>query len=230
MTNAVFDSQNLAPHLVMARRLTRLVKLQASNSALCECRNDAGILGDGFASVKAVLPITRFDTVDDVERIANLLELAPGDGPANVRDEMPGIFYELALNAVQHAQSGMGCYAVAMYGTDVSQGIVYAVGVADCGIGIPASLRGNPDFAAIANDAEVIVHATELHVTGTGEVERGLGLDHVMGVMQSFGGNCVIIAGGGYMNVTNGSEIAKGTLDYVPGTVVVATIHVPAGG
>ena len=51
-----------------------------------------------------------------------------------------------------------------------------------------------------------------------------------MGVMQSFGGNCVIIAGGGYMNVTNGSEIANGTLDYVPGTVVVATIQVPAGG
>jgi signal transduction histidine kinase len=231
ITNTIFGPHDLTPHLVMANKLSRLVWLKASDSALYEFRSDGSALGDGYNVATQILPITRFGSIDDVERLANDVELMPAVGPANVRDEMPGIFYELALNAVQHSQSAVGYYVILELSTDVAGEIVYAIGVADCGIGIPASLRENPDFEDILNDADAIARATELNVTGTGEAERGLGLDHIMNVVQRFGGNCVIISGGGYLNVTNGLEIVKGNLnsaDRIPGTVVVVTLSVPA--
>ena len=71
----------------MANRLSRLVWLQASDSALDEFRSDASALGDGSNVATQILPITRFGSIDDVERLANDVELMPAVGPANVRDE-----------------------------------------------------------------------------------------------------------------------------------------------
>lgn len=176
-----------------------------------------------------VLPIKRFDSIDDIERLANDIELRRAIGPSNVWNEMPGIFYELALNAVQHSQSAAGCYVVLEYAEIAPSRIIYVVGVVDNGIGIPASLRKNPDFAHIMSDAEAIAHATELNVTGTGEPERGLGLDHIMQVVKTFRGNFVLISGMGYLNIVNGLMINKENVNpthCLPGTVAVVTLSV----
>ena len=71
----------------MANRLSRLVWLRASDSVLDEFRSDASALGDGSNVATQILPITRFGSIDDVERLANDVELMPAVGPANVRDE-----------------------------------------------------------------------------------------------------------------------------------------------
>ncbi len=207
-------------HRETLRRLSWLVAQQDKDSLV-------GLVGDIDTGIP---PITRFESVDDVERIANNLELASGTGLTATLVEMVGVFYELALNAVEHSQWAAG-YHVIRAGSSTVGGVEHTVGIADCGIGIPASLRRNPAFADVLNDADAIALATELHVTGTGEAHRGIGLDHVMGVVKSLGGNLTIVSAGGSLEVETGGGIIKGSLegsDRVAGTVAVVTISVPA--
>ena len=188
----------------------------------------SGVTWDAVV-VTQELPITRFDSIDDIERLANIMEISRVTGPSNVWSEMPGIFYELALNAVQHSMSAAGCYAILAYATVAPTGIVYAVGVADGGIGIPASLRRNLGLLHKTSDAESIAYATELHVTGTGEQERGVGLDHIMQVVKRNSGNFVLISAMGYVNIVNGLMVNKedvSSTDSLPGTVTVVTLSV----
>ena len=208
-------------HGETVQRLSQLVARQAVDLG-------AG-LADNFDA--GIPPITRFQSVDDVERITNNLELASGSGMTAALVEMAGVFYELALNAVEHSQWAAGYYVTRDGIGDVTDNVEHTVGIADCGIGIPASLRRNPDFADVLNDADAIALATELHITGTGEAHRGIGLDHVMGVVKSFGGNLTIVSAGGSFEIATGTEIVKRNLhdqERLAGTVVVVTISVPA--
>ncbi|MXZ91246.1 MAG: hypothetical protein F4Z05_07190 [Chloroflexi bacterium] len=188
---------------------------------------DAGVAGDFDAGIP---PITRFQSVDDVEQIANNLELASGLGLTGPLVEMVGVFYELALNAVEHSQWAGGYY-VTRADNNIVGSVEHTVGIADCGIGIPASLRRNSAFADVLNDPDAIALATDLHVTGTGEAHRGIGLDHVMNVVKSLSGSLTIISAGGSLNVEPGGAIMKGNLEgseRLAGTVAVVTISVPA--
>lgn len=228
MSNALY-SDALLPHLKAAQRLTQLVALRNSSDALPDLSGEVGLLGNEFGAVTPVLPLTRFGSVNDVERLANDLELAASSGSIRTHVEMCGVFYELALNAVQHSESAIGCYAIVEQGVDADGRILHLLGVADCGIGIRATLIRNPDFAYIDNDADAIVMASELHVTGTGDSSRGLGLDHVMNVVRTWQCNFVIISGSGYLNVQNGEVSMQGNLNAdasVSGTVAVMTLSV----
>ena len=134
------------------------------------------------------------------------------------------------MNAVEHSQWAAGYYVIRA-GSSVVGGIEHTVGIADCGIGIPASLRRNPAYADVLNDADAIALATELHVTGTGETHRGIGLDHVLSVVKSLNGNLTVNSAGGSLEVVTDAGIIKGSLegsDRVAGTVAVVTISVPA--
>ena len=225
--NYLLNSTNRTPHLIVAHKLSQLVSFLATDSLQHGISNESNVIDGAFGVVTEVLPITRFDSIDDIERLANVIELTRAIGPSNVWNEMPGIFYELALNAVQHSQSVAGCYVVLEYATVAPSGILYAVGVADNGIGIPTSLRQNPDLTHILSDAEAIAHATELHVTSTGEPQRGLGLDHIMQVVKRFRGNFVLISGVGYVNIVNGLMINRenvSSTDCLLGTVAVVTL------
>ena len=197
-------------------RLSRLVTRQAAD------------FGGDYDS--GIPQVTQFRSIDDVERIANDLELSAGADMTATRVEMAGVFYELALNAVEHSQWAVGYYVIRVGSGSIIDSVEHTVGIADCGIGIPDSLRRNPEFADVLNDADAITLATELHVTGTGESHRGVGLDHVMNVVKSFGGSLTIISAGGSLAIVDGAAICKGSLegiDRLAGTVVVATISVP---
>lgn len=222
-------SDDLLPHLKAAQRLTKLVALRNSSDALPGLSDESGLLGDEFGAVTQALPLTRFASVNDVERLANDLELSASSGSIRTHVEMCGVFYELALNAVQHSESAVGCYAIVEQGVDADGLILHLLGVADFGIGIRATLIRNPDFAYIDNDADAIVMAAELHVTGTGDSNRGLGLDHVMNVVRTWQCNFVIISGSGYLNILNGEVSMQGNLNAdasVSGTVAVMTLPV----
>ena len=222
---------DLALHLGMAQKLSHFVSTGGDANALVDLNYELDTLWLGrYNVVERVLPVTKFHSEGDVERIANNLELAPAIGPSNVQYEMSGIFYELALNAVQHSQSAVGEYAILQYATSSDGEFVYAVGIADCGMGIRASLRQNPNFADVRSDAHAISLATELHVTGTSDTRRGLGLDHVVNVAKSFAGNIAIVSGCGYWNLEKGIEIETGALgstNRLFGTVVTVTLSVP---
>lgn len=224
---SIFDSENLLPYLKAAQSFTKLVALRSSSDALPDLSGEGGLLGDEFGAVTPALPLTRFGSVEDVERLANDLELVAFSGPIRTHEEMYGVFYELALNAVQHSESAVGCDAIVAQGVDAAGHVLHLLGVADCGIGIRATLIRNPDFAHVASDADAIALATELHVTGTGDSSRGLGLDHVMNVVRIWRCNCIIISGSGYLNIVDGVVSTQGNLDAgasVNGTVVAITL------
>ena len=206
-------------HQETVERLSGLVKQQSENHA-------AGFAGDFDAGIP---PVTRFHSVGDVEQIANNLELASGPGLTGTLVEMVGVFYELALNAVEHSQWAAGYYVVRADSRIVGE-VEHTVGVADCGIGIPNSLRRNHVYAGLVNDADAIARATELHVTGTGDAHRGIGLDHVTGVVRSLGGSLTIISAGGSLEVATDGDMIKRSLvgsEWLAGTVAVVTISVP---
>ena len=181
-----------------------------------------------------VVPITRFWTEADANALWETVALNlinSNVGPANVWPEVDGVFEELALNAAQHSGSQQGSYGTVEI--DVSDdGIVYIIGIADAGIGIPASLRGNLEYASIANDEDAIARATALDVTGTMEA-RGAGLHHVIEKVRAFGGELTIISGEGYLMVRGGQEpllgrmVDSGRLPY-QGTTVLVALPIPA--
>ena len=181
-----------------------------------------------------VVPVTRFGTETDANTLwetAALSLINSNVEPANVWPEVDGVFEELALNAAQHSGSQQGSYGTVEI--DVSDdGIVYIIGIADAGIGIPASLRGNLEYASIANDEDAISRATELDVTGTME-PRGAGLHHVIEKVRAYGGELTIISGEGYLMVRGGQEpilgrmVDLGRLPY-QGTTVLVALPIPA--
>ena len=158
-----------------------------------------------------LLPVTRFSTEDEAgdiwEKVAQSLT-AHSIGPSNVWPDVDGIFAELALNAAQHSLSPLGCYATLECFTSGKE-IVYVVGLADFGIGIPSSLRKNPEHIHIANDNDAILRATEMGVTGTLE-PRGVGLHHVTERVRAYLGELAIISGAGFLAVTRGQEPVRG--------------------
>ena len=207
-------------HQETVERLCRLVQQQSEGYVV-------GLASDSDAGIP---PISRFHSVDDIEQIANNLELASGPGLTGTLVEMVGVFYELALNAVEHSEWAAGFYLMEA-DSSVVGGVVHTVGIADCGIGIPDSLRRNPAFADLVSDADAIARATELHVTGTGEAHRGVGLDHVTGVVKNLGGSLTILSAGGSLEMRASAGMIKASLEgskQLAGTVAVVTISVPA--
>ena len=134
-----------------------------------------------------------------------------GVGPGNVRTDVDGIFEELALNAAQHSCSPLPCRATLECFTSGDE-IVYILGIADAGVGIPVSLRSNPAYAHLANDAEAIARATEQDVTGTTQ-QRGAGLHHVMERVRAYRGELTIISGAGFLMVRDGGEPVLSSFD-----------------
>ena len=95
-----------------------------------------------------VVPLTRFDRESEAEELANqandtLSKL--GIGAANLRPLVSETFAELAMNAVQHAESGIGAYGLVQF-YDSVRGKRFVCAVADGGIGIRRSLEKTRNF------------------------------------------------------------------------------------
>ena len=218
----------------LARTLSFFVSAGGNESALAALIISVRNLGGALYNVAAQpLAITRLRTDGEVERIANDLEIASNLGPSVLRAEISGIFYELTLNAVQHSQSTIGGYATIQLVVDSYDRAVYVIGVADCGIGVPASLRQNPEFTHIENDADAISLATQPNITGTRDSYRGIGLDYVTQVVVHLRGNLIILSGSGYWGIESGNVAEKVSIpltDQLSGTVATVAITVPSTG
>ena len=187
---------------------------------------------DGVAA--ALLPITRFHTEEEANEVwekasQSLVEF--NTGPPNTWHEIDGIFEELALNAAQHSLSPEGSSATleCFSGDDET---VFLVGIADAGIGIPSSLRRNPEHRPIPDDEVAILRATEMDVTGTLE-PRGIGLYHVTERVRAYRGELAIISGAGFLMVRSGEPPVLGNLEDLgkpsyPGTIAIASIPIPS--
>lgn len=180
-----------------------------------------------------LLPVTEFVKEHEANSLWEHLALNlinSGVGPGNARSDVDGIFEELALNAAQHSRSPLPCRATLECFLSGDE-ILYIVGIADAGIGIPASLRGNPEYAYIENDADAISRATEQDVTGTTQL-RGAGLHHVTERVRAYRGELTIISGAGFLMVKDGGEPILSSLDALDlppydGTIALVSLPIP---
>ena len=180
-----------------------------------------------------VLPITRFRTEGEANALLERTSQSLIDcnaGPPNTCQEIDAIFEELALNAAQHSHSSVGSSATVECFTSEDE-IVFIVGIADAGIGIPTSLRRNPEYESISDDEDAILRATEIDVTGTME-SRGVGLYHVTEIVRAYRGELAIVSGAGFLTVKGGEAPILGSLEELgypayDGTIAIVSLPIP---
>ena len=189
--------------------------------------DDRGV-GSGSAT-RLIIPITQFTTESEVDRIANQASdrlSTAGVGAANLYSVVAEVFAELAMNAVQHSQSEIGCLGLIQFYQSES-GERFVCAVADGGIGIKASLESNPDLRRRATyDWTAIEMALEEGISGTGSSRRGIGLFGVAEDMAKPGRQLIIHSGIGLLRRTGGGARSGATRTPVrfPGTLVSASI------
>lgn len=189
--------------------------------------DDRGI-GSG-STTRLITPVTLFTTESDVDRIANEASERLSDagvGAANLYSVVAEIFAELAMNAVQHSQSEIGCLGLIQF-YQFEAGERFVCAVADGGIGIRASLESNPELRRDATyDWTAIEKALEEGVSGTGSNRRGIGLFGVAEEMTKPDRQLIIHSGIGLLRRTGGGARSGATRSPVrfPGTLVSASI------
>lgn len=174
-----------------------------------------------------ILPLTRFETESQVEALINVAYDAlqkSGLGAANLYPIVSEVFAELAMNAVQHAESPIGAYGfLQFYRFEAGQRFVF--GVADDGIGIKRSLEKNPEHRdRVPYDWDAIELAAQERISGTGDKARGIGLFGVAEDMRRAGRQLIIHSGIELLQISEDmkSEALKTRL--FPGTLAYASI------
>ena len=129
---------------------------------------------------RLMVPCTHFLKESDIDELSGQMEdlfYTEFLGYASLLQPCHEIFSELATNVVYHAESGGGYVLAQQY--NFSSGSVVDIAVADCGIGIRASLQKNPDITYLSSDVDAIELALSEGVTSVQELYRGYGLSHV---------------------------------------------------
>ncbi len=199
---------------------------------LFDLLHEAGVQADtrGIrkrATPQLVLPLTRFERQEDVERIANeVLDRlsSSGLGAANLHPLVSEVFAELALNAVEHAESPICAFGFVQF-YEFSEGQRFVCGVADGGIGIRASLERNPALRSrVPYDWAAIELAVRERVTGTGDQTRGIGLYGVAEDMRKPGRHLILHSGIGSLMISEEMETEAKRVTLFPGTLAYASI------
>jgi hypothetical protein len=179
-------------------------------------------------AARLILPITRFSTESEVDKIANGARdrlTAAGVGAANLYSVVAEAFAELAMNAVQHSQSEIGSVGlIQFYQSEAGERFVCAV--ADGGIGIRRALESNEALRSRATyDWTAIELALEEGISGTGSSRRGIGLFGVAEDMAKPGRQLIIHSGIGLLRTIGGtsSNAIRSSVRF-PGTLVSASI------
>ena len=174
-----------------------------------------------------VVPLTRFDSESEAEDLANqandTLSML-GIGAANLRPLVSETFAELAMNAVQHAESRIGAYGLVQF-YESAHGRRFVCAVADGGIGIRRSLEKNPEIRSrVPYDWVAIELAIRERVSGTGDTRRGIGLFGVAEDMRVGGRQLIIHSGIGSLQIDEDLQTRARRTRLFPGTLAVASI------
>lgn len=134
---------------------------------------------------------------------------------------------EIIDNVVQHSRASSPGLACAQY----YPGDAYVeVCVADCGVGVPASMGENPAYSD-RTDAELLAMAFERGTgqwigrsrIGTNEVSGGKGLSFASSLVRKIGGHIWAVSQDSAVHISSeGTEPEEGL--YYPGTLVVMRI------
>jgi len=155
--------------------------------------------GGGCAVDPPWLRLTRVESADAWDDLQSDLWPVAREtlGDYDLTQRTLDILGELVDNAATHGRSPVGTFVCAQTYTGTTSGLPPGVwlGIADGGVGIPAHLRRNPKYAAIARDEELIGLARKEWVTGTTD-RRGWGLVEVFENATAAGPSQVVIRSG----------------------------------
>ena len=177
--------------------------------------------------VRPMVPCTHFTNESDIDNLAERMEaqfLTELAGYASLLQTCHEIFSELAANVVYHAESDGGYVLAQQY--NYSSGPVVEIAVADCGIGIRASLQKNPSHSMISSDLQAIERSLLEGVSSLKDSHRGYGLHHVTDdVKHNKNREMTIRSGQGILNIRGDGKVTK---DYdsptYSGTIVSVVI------
>ena len=197
--------------------------------------NGVRVDGGGVAESRSrgvVLPLTHLNSEYEVDEATNRAYdaiSASNLGASNLHFVVTETFSELAMNAVQHAESAIGAYGVIQFVQNQSGQRRFVCGVADGGIGIRRSLSRNPAHPKreLWRDWTAIEYAMKERVSGTANSLRGMGLFGIMEDTVANGQALIIHSGIGLLQVNEGSSVSDARrASLFPGTL--AYVSIPA--
>ena len=187
--------------------------------------DDLGI--PGRKDPQVVLPLTRFDTEYEAQRVADTAAeslAASGFSSANLYPIVTETFGELAQNAVQHSDSPVGAYGLIQF-YESQQGRRFVCSVADGGIGIRRSLEKNPELRdRVPYDWTAIELALRERVSGTAVATRGIGLFGVSEDMRQAGRQLIVHSGIGSLHIREDLQTDVRRTKLFSGTLTYASI------
>lgn len=136
-------------------------------------------------------------------------------------------FCEIIDNVVQHSKAASPGLACAQY---YPHGGYVEACVADCGVGIVASMKGNPLYSSM-KASEVMLSAFDNNTgewyqrsrMGTNEVSGGIGLSYPARLIEALGGHLWAVSMESAVHIhSGGRETANGL--WYPGTLIVLRI------
>ncbi len=160
---------------------------------------------------RPMVPCRYFETESEIEQIANQMEedfesVLPGRG--SILGTCHTAFSELATNVIYHAESKGGYVLAQKY--EFASGSRVEIAVADCGIGIRASLQKNQKYTHIASDTDAIELAIGEGVSSLEDRYRGYGLYHVTDdVRMSSNRRLTIRSGSGTIVLYSNGNVEK---------------------
>ncbi|MBI4219623.1 MAG: hypothetical protein HY682_05715 [Chloroflexi bacterium] len=183
-------------------------------------------LGDG-SSNQTIIPLSRFNTETEGERLANLALERLGEyrlGAANLHSVVAENFAELAFNVAQHSESPIGGVGLVQF-FDFREGPRFTIVVADGGIGIRSALWKNQALRTkIHYDWTAIELASRERISGTGEATRGIGLYGVAEDARRGGRQLIIHSGIGVLEISEDVRQDSRRTNLFPGTICLMSI------
>jgi hypothetical protein len=185
----------------------------------------ASIVGNALPAVKEhagpdrVLPLQRFGTVAEYEKLAELVwDRLEGHVDPDVLTTLFETLQELGANVVQHSQASAGLIAAQVYRRNTpDEYVLLAIG--DCGVGIRQSLSPRHPTAS---DEEALWLALSSDVSASGEPGRGQGLPDTAHLVTGLLGRVVVHSGGATIVCRQQKRTVKASR--IQGTLVGARI------
>lgn len=181
------------------------------------------------------VPITVINSLEKTDAVAQqIVRVIFSQGRFPGEAEVKYALTELMDNALQHAQSPIGCISqTQLYANNFIEGIIL-----DCGMGIRKHLSGNRAVASeIATDEKAIEKALQPFISGThnrpkteekskygGYHNAGLGLSVCSKLMSLSGGFLQVISGDSSIKVTP-AGVQRAPIAGWPGTLIVFRIN-----
>ena len=181
------------------------------------------------------VPITVVNSLENTDSAAEkIVKVIFSQTKVSGEAEVKYALTELMDNALQHAQSPIGCVVqTQLYTNNFVEGIIL-----DCGMGIRKHLSGNRVIASqITSDEKAIEKALQPYISGThnrpkneektrydGLHNAGLGLSVCSKLMSLSGGFLQIVSGESSIKVTS-SGIQKMQIAGWPGTLIAFSIN-----